>query len=62
MKKLFIMLLLAVATFMCTVGCEEPSRCAECGKTQSEANAFLYQHDDGNLYCTNCKFIPVKAG
>lgn len=57
MKKRFIATLLAVVSMMCAVGCEEPDRCAECGKT----NAFLFQHEDGNLYCTNCRNIPVKV-
>lgn len=61
MKKRFIVMLLTVTVIMCTVGCEEPDKCAECDKTSSEANAFLFQHDDGNLYCTKCRDVPVKV-
>lgn len=59
MKKRFIVMLLAMATLLCVAGCvEEKNACAECGETQ----AFLFQHDDGNLYCTDCRNVPAKVG
>lgn len=62
MKKRFIAALLALAALMCAAGCgeEEKDKCAECGKTADET--FLFQHDDGNLYCAGCRKVPAKAG
>lgn len=61
MKKHFIAVSLVIASILCSVSCEEPPlRCTDCGRTQNEAQAFLYQHDDGNLYCTQCRDIPFK--
>lgn len=60
MKKRFIASLLAMAALICAAGCgeEEKDKCAECGETET----FLFQHDDGNLYCAGCRDIPVKVG
>lgn len=62
MKKRFIAALLAMTALMCAVGCgeEEKDKCAKCGKTSNEA--FLFKHDDGNLYCAGCRKVPVKVG
>ncbi len=61
MKKRFVAIILAAVAMLCTVGCfEETDKCADCGKTSSET--FLFQHDDGELYCPDCRRIPVKVG
>lgn len=61
MKKRFIAALLAAAALLCAAGCgEEKDKCAKCGKTADEA--YLFQHDDGNLYCAGCRKVPVKTG
>lgn len=62
MKKRFIAALLAAAVLMSAAGCgeEEKDKCAKCGKTADEA--FLFQHDDGNIYCAGCRDVPVKVG
>lgn len=61
MKKRLIAVLLAMTALLCTAGCgEEKDKCAECGKTSDET--FLFEHDDGNLYCAGCRDVPVKVG
>lgn len=62
MKKRVLATFLTLTVLMCSVGCgeEEKDKCAECGITSDEA--FLFQHDDGNLYCAGCRKVPVKVG
>ena len=59
MSRKFIVILCAIVLVLSFAACETKNKCARCGKTEDEANLYLFDasvhpNGDGKYYCSNC--------